>query len=501
MVMIPFTTYAPDLAAFNAPGMPKLYNCAPAQGNQPGTVTLLPLKAASLFSSTAMASQPIGAAVGQDKFDTAKVYGGCATKLYRLDAATRQWIDATRTAGNYTTAEGGRWKTVQFGNLQIFSNYYDEIQYIDMNVDQRFSNLTTLVKARHINTHKGFVIVGDTYDAIDGAMRNRVRWSALENPFDFNFSQATQSDFQDINGMGKVQGVVVDDNCYVLMQRGIVQMTYVGGQLIFQFTDRVTGKGCTAPESVITVENKHFFLSDDGFYMLQGGQLTPIGNGRINQWFLDNADLARLNQVTAVVDVRQTLVYWNFTSKTSPDGMPDTQLIYNYAIGEWSTAQATCSFVWNSMSLPWTLDLLDQFVSIDAVPASFDDPLWSGGQNQLWGMDKTGKIYSFSGPTLELSLETPEYQLSSQMEGGKDLAIISAVRPLFEGDGTARIRVGTKAKMNDNLSWSPLTECNAITGFAYTRSHSRYQRFRLTIAGEWKKAVGIEIQAQPAGKR
>ena len=502
MIDVPFTSFTPDLPALNNPGLTKAHNCYAGRGSQQGTVTLYPLKRASLYSNTSMSSMPLGSAIGQDRFGNAKVYAGNATALYKLSPVDRSWSNISRSGG-YTTPVTERWKSVEFGSLQIFSNYSDEPQFIDMNVDTGFANLTTLLKGKHIATHKGFVILGNTFDPLDGAVPYRVRWSGLEMPADWTFSAQTQADFQDIQGFGAIQGIVTDDACYVLLQRGIVQMTYIGAPYVFQFTDRVSGKGCSVPQSVITVENRHFFVSDDGFYMLAGGQLTPIGNGQIDKWFLDSFDLSKANMMTVAADPRETLVYWQFCSNAAVSGKPDLMLIYNYSTGQWTTADATTHFIFNAVSLPWTIDQLDTFGTLDAVPSSFDDPIWSGGSAMLWGMSATGQVYSFGGTTLDLSVESPEFQLSKILPNDTqaDLTFISAVRPLFEGQGMARVRVGNRNLQNGSYNWSAFREANQTTGFAYCREQSRYQRFHMSISGEWKKAFALQIDAKVAGKR
>ncbi|MGH0331025.1 hypothetical protein [Sinorhizobium meliloti] len=503
VIDIPFTSFTPDLPSLNNPGLVKAHNCTPGLGAGAGAVTLFPLKSASLYSNTAMDSRPLGSAIGQDQNGNAKVYAANASKIYKLNPADRQWTNISRVGG-YSTTDSESWESTEFGSLQIFTNYNDEPQFIDMNVDTQFANLTTLVKGRYIATHKGFVILGNTWDAIDGGIPYRVRWSGMELPSDWTFSAATMADFQDIHGFGAIQGIVTDDSCYVILQRGIVQMAFVGGSFIFQFTDRVVGKGCSVAESIITVEGKHYFLSDDGFYKLEQGNLTPIGIGKIDSWFLDTADLSQAKLMTVAADPRKTLIYWQFVSKDAVTGAPDLMLAYNYVTGEWTTADATTDFIFNSVSLPWTVDQLDAFVSIDAVPASFDDPIWAGGNSMLWGLSATGAVHSFGGPTMEASIETREIQLSDNIpnETGADIAIVNAVRPIFKGGGaTARIQVGTKNLPNEDMSWSPLKECNSYTGFAYVRSRSRYQQFRITLSGEWSSASSLEIDGQAAGKR
>ncbi|AYD00917.1 hypothetical protein [Neorhizobium sp. NCHU2750] len=502
VIDVPITSWAPDLPALGSSAFTKIHNATAARGAAQGTISLNPLKSASLYSNTSMDSRPIGSAIGANRTGDAKVYAGNATKLYKLAPDTRQWTDISRSGG-YTTSATEKWKSIEFGSLTIMTNWDNEPQYIDRNIDTQFANLTTLAKGRHIATHKGFTILGSTWDSLDGAVPYRVRWSGIESPGDWTYSAATQADFQDIQGYGNIQGIVTDDSCYILLQRGIVQMTYIGSPYVFQFTER-SSKGVSVPESVITVQGAHYFLSDDGWYMLSGGQLQPIGTGRIDQWFLDNFDPAQSSLMTVAADPRETLIYWQFCSKDAEAGKPDMMLILNYSTGEFTTADATTSFIFNSVSLPWTIDMLGSFGTLDAVPSSFDDPVWSGGKSMLWGMSDTGKIYSFGGPTLELSIETPEYQLSKIVpnETGADIARVDAARPLFEGgDGKARVQVGTRSLTNADVSWSDLRETHPETGFAYLRSQSRYQRFRVSIDGEWSRCMGLQIDAKATGRR
>lgn len=501
-----FGPWRPDLPDLNNPGVTVARNVTPGIGALQGSVTYGPLRRASIYSNTSMVSRPIGTAVSQDQFGNAKVYGGCAEKLYKLSPVTRQWTDISRSGG-YTTLGTDRWNSVEFGSYQIFTNFSNEPQYVDMNVDVQFANLTTLAKGRHIGTHKGFVILGNTWDALDGAKPNRIRWSGQELPGDWAYSAQTQADFQDIHGYGAIQGIVCDDSVWVLMQRAIVQMTYIGAPYVFRVDTRVEGKGCNVPESVVTVEGKTFFLSEDGFYMLQAGNLTPIGIGKINKYFLDKADNAQFQFMTAVADPRETLIYWNYVSNDAEDGTPDRILIYNYQTGEWSEAESTAAFIFNSRSLPWTVDQLDEFGSIDNVPASFDDPIWAGGNSMLWAMNIEGDVLAFTGNTLPALIETQEQHLINAVralnpKATGDRTNVLGVRPFFEGaDATATVSVGSRSQSNGDVVWSTVSTTHPDTGFAAFRLQNRFHRFRLQLNGDWDKAYSLQIDANSAGFR
>lgn len=504
VIDVPITSFTPDLPALNNPGSTRIHNATAGRGSTQGGVTLYPLKRASLFSNTFMESRPRGSAIGQDRDGNSRVYSGSEKALYKLAPSTRQWTDISR-AGGYTTGGSERWKFQEFGNIQIATNYNDHPQFIDMNVDTQFADLTTLVKGRHIATFRGFLLLGNTYDALDGSVPHRIRWSGIEAPASWAYSQATLADFQDLMGFGAIQAIVTDDSCYVLLQRGIVQMTFIGAPYVFQFTDRVVGKGCSVPSSVVTLSGgRHVFLAEDGFHLLHQGNIQPIGNGLIDRWFNDVFDPSQAHLMTTATDPAKSLVYWSFVSKNSETGRPDMMLCWNTETGDWTTADATTHFIFNSVSLPTTIDQLDSFSStFDDLETSFDDPIWQGGQSMLWGMSDTGKVYSFGGRTMELSIETPELQLSKLVpnDGQMDVSRIDGVRPLFEGDGTARVQIGTRSLPNGDVSWSDLKETNPQTGFSYVRSQSRFARVRVTIAGDWTKAFALQIDAKAVGRR
>ncbi|WP_105405044.1 hypothetical protein [Neorhizobium sp. T7_12] len=501
-----FGPWTPDLPDLNNPGVTVAHNVTPGVGSIPGSVTYGPMKRASVYSATSMASRPLGTAVGQDSLGTAKVYGGCATKLYKVNPANRQWLDVSRAAG-YATADTEQWRSAQYGSAVIMSNYTDAPQFIDMNVDTQFADLTSLVQGRYVSVFKNFAILANTYDPFDGAKTNRIRWSADGNPFDFNFSVATQSDFQDINDFGSITGVVTDDYVWVLMQRGIVQGTYRGDEYVFQFDTAWNGKGCSVPQSVVTVAGKTFFLSDDGFYQMEKGNFSNIGIGKVNKTFLADADLSKTHRMSVAADPDTSLVYWQYCSKAATDGSPDRIIIYNYNTGCWSDADATSEIIFNAMSLPWTIDQLDVYGTIDDIPVSLDSAVWAGGKPMLWGASLTGDILVLGGATLQATIETQEQHLintlrmiNPQTQG--DRTTVIGVRPFYEGNGaTASLSVGTRALTNDTVEWTPIKTAGGRKGFAYFRKQSRFHRFRLLLNGEWTQASLLQIEANPAGYR
>lgn len=503
-------SYLPDLPDLNNPGVTRAFNCTPGFGVGQGQVTYEPIRRASSYSSeAAMASKPLGTTIGKDKDGNAKIYAGCATALYRIDPATLTWQDIS-IDGGYSTADGERWVTTEYGDHQFFANYSNFIQFINMNADVQVENATTLVQARALGTVGDFVVAGNVYDNLDGAVPNRVRWSAIGNGLDWNLAQSTQADFQDIYGMGAVQAIVSGSDGYILMRGGIQKMQYRGDSLIFGFyaLPSALGKGCMIRQSVVTTEGKTFFVSDDGFYMLQGEQITPVGVGQIDQTFLADIDTSKYATMNVTADPTRKLIYWTYASKDAVNGQPDKQLILNYLTGNWSEAQATVPFTFNSLSAPTTIEQLDKYLTIEGIPASLDSSVWSGGNAFLAGLDDSGEIYVFGGDTLEAQIETAEMhvinmlkQMSPRPING-DNTDINSVRVFNQGDTSSvvKVAIGSREQPFETVVFSPLKTANN-SGVASFRWQGRYHRIQINLSGNWDKLSGYEFDASAAGFR
>lgn len=504
VIDIPLTSWRPDNPDLSNPGLTTAKNVIPSLGPVQGQVTYQPINRGQVFANSTLDGRPRGVAIGSNSIGVNRVFAGTANSLYRFSEANNDWADVTRASGPYTTTNDERWNFIRFGTAIITTNFSDYPQFTNIDSETQFDNLTTLCKGRHLAQHRGFVLLGNTWDPLDGYVPNRVRWSALENPLDWNFNPAaTQADFQDVQDVGAINGVIVDEDVWLLCKKAIVRMHYVGTPWIYEFTTAINGKGCAFAESVVEVDGSSYFLDDSGFMKFTPGQgLEPIGAGKIDNYFYSifNSDLAE--RMTAVADPKKTLLYWTFASTAATNGRPDTTLIYNYVSGDWSIATATVPYLYSAATLAWTIDRLTiVYGTISNVPAPFDSPLWAGGNAILWGLDSAGKVYTLTGDPLTATLETAELQLAKTQNSRQDRATILATRPIFEEGGTARMSIGYRTLSNGPVQYTVPANVAPQTGFAYHRNQARYHRFRMELSGQWDKASMLQVDFVPAGGR
>ncbi|MFD6318589.1 hypothetical protein [Methylorubrum thiocyanatum] len=496
---VPFGEWLPDQPALNNPGVTRAHNVIPGSG-----AFYKPFPSPEQYAPTSLPSRPYAAISLLDNLRNAHVYAASQRKLFTQDPGTANWTDISRPAG-YNTAVIEGWRFTEAYGLVVGTNYSDPPQYIDATKGTRFADLTTLVKARYVTTLRDFVLVGNTFDAFDGAVPYRVRWSAIGNPMDWNFSATTQADFQDILGGGPVQAVIGGEEGTVLLKSQIVKMVYVGSPAIFEFKTIYQNKGCAIPQSVISADGKIFFYGEDGFYMMENDKLNPIGKGKIDAWFKANSNQAGFDRMTVSIDPHNKLVIWLYASIDSYDLTPDQLLIFNYDTGAWSTGASPVQFLFNSLSLPETLAALDRYGSLDAVPASLDSPVWAGGRAFLAAMNDRGTIYSFSGPSMLATIETGEYPtaalLAQQIQGVQgDRALVRGASPKVHGRADVTVQVAGKVTPQQTGMYGTGSTINA-NGWCPLRSDARYHRYRLTLSGGWSMAMGLEIDAAPTGSR
>ena len=492
--MIEFGPYLPDLAAFRNPGATVARNVLPRSG---GGYEPFPALAAV---STAMNAYCRGAAALTDSTGVVYTYAGTGTRLYELDGVAV--VNVTRASGgDYINGTDDRWEFVKWGNTCIAVNFADAVQSITLG-GANFAALITSVlrpRAKHIAVQGDFVVLGNTNDATDGDVQNRVWWSAINNPADFQPAAATQCDNQDLQGAGgEIQRLAsMGDFLGIWTRRGLWRMTYVGGAPIFTIIEVEQGRGTPAPGSVVTLGRIAFWLADDGFYAWDGVTVTPIGGGKVDRTFLAEVDETFYGMISAAIDPTRKVVVWAYpTSASSGSGIPDKLIAYNWQEGRWSDVVANMQIVYPALSAGLTLENLDSInASLDDLPLSLDSSAWAGGAATLGGFTTLHEMGTFSGSNLAATVETGEMQLFPG-----ERALVTEVMPLVDG-GTLTMALGVRDIVTAAASFTASVAVDAAGRCAFL-SNARYHRARVSVAaaGTWNHAQGIDnIIAEPQG--
>lgn len=483
-MIINFGEWLPDSPDFANPGCTEAKNCIPVANSYQQ------LNSLSAYT-TALDARCRGALSCKDKDGNAYNFAGDAGKLYSLASGT--FSDVSKSGG-YAAGDSERWEFAKFGENIIATNWSNPMQSITLGA-ANFADLAgTPPQARHIGVVRDFLVTGNTYDATDGNVPHRVRWSAFNDITDWAYSASTQAGLQDLAGSGGwVQRIIGGEYGIIFQEHSIWRMSYEGPPILFRFDEVEPGRGTPAPGSVIALGANIFYLGQDGFYYFNTQSSTPIGKDKIDTYFWNDVDPSYLHLVSATIDPVNSLVMWAYPG-VGHSGICNKLIMFNWSTGRWTHAEANTELLVSALSTGYTLESLDALGDLDSLTASMDSRLWSGGNTLLSAFDSTHKQASFTGAALTALLRTREFQITP----GRRTSI-RAIRPIADG-GTHAVRLGTRNNQADAVEWGASIP-QAPSGRFATRENTRYASVELQVSGGFNSIQAVDVDGKARGKR
>jgi hypothetical protein len=486
-----FGEWFPDRPFFENPGLVEAKNAIPVDDYYKDFLELS-------VSNATLAATPNSAFAAVDSAGDVEIYAGTQTQLYEDLGGT--WT--VRSAATYTGAANGYWSWTQFDNYVIATDYVDRPQYKDIGTATAFATVTAAPFARQIGKINRFVLLGDVTDG-SAATPYRVQWSSIDDPLDWptpgtSTALARQAGQQDLDSAyGAVTGIS-NGQFYglVFQERAITRFQYIGGNSVFQVDTYERSRGLWAPRSLIQVGNVSYFFSVDGFYMTDGQSVVPIGDGKVDKWFLSFFDQGYIEKMTCGVDWSNKCVYWSFPS-SSGNGTPDYIIIYNFARNRWAWAEDSAQLIFPSYSQGYTLDQLDTlFSSIDDMSLSLDSSLWQGGNPTIMGFFGS-QLGRFAGSSLTAVFETGESQPNSF-----GYTFVRGAQPLVTGNPTSlTMAIATRDKQdNAGRTFGSAVSRHTRSGICGFRAQGKFISARMTIAGGFDRAVGFGVDFANGGQ-
>jgi len=513
-MILEFPEFLPDLPPLNNPGMTVAENVIPAGASYKAFPSFEPY-------STALTNYCRGAASARDP-ETAVTYNfaGDETKLYLLSNGTPPTWDDVSKVGGYGLSADEVWSFTQFGDEMIAVNIDTAMQKYQLGVDTLFSDLDAGAPlARYVAAvTDDFLVVGNTYDAVDGFKPYRVRWPGIGGTTGWTVSATTQADYQDLNGKyGWIQQILSGQYGVIFQERAIVRMDYVGSPAIFQFTEVEINQGTKYPGSCIRVGDLSFFIGLDGFRVFDGNQSVQIGVNKVDNFFFDDLDTSYEYLISSAVDFDNHLVMWAYPSRAIGAGAVNSRILfYNYspnATKRWSYANISTQYIFSALSQGYTLDGLDSWlqnnpqsfsssstpiISLDLLPYPLDSRVWVGNQLQFGIFNADNKLsYASTSVFLDAILETAEAQITPGQRTELQLT-----KPIVDGENTTvTVQIGTRNLMNETPSFGTAISLD-VNGNCQSRSNARYHRLRINATGGFDNAIGVEVlEFKPAGYR
>jgi hypothetical protein len=486
-MQIPFGEWLPDQPEHLNPGANVATNVYYALNSYKRFPSLVD------YSSNNIGADSRGA--GSFRDNSGNVYNFVAknTDIYQLDGGsfTSRKSSLTGTNTDYFTF-------TQFGNYIIASNGVDAPQYYLMGTSTNFANLSTI--ASGVPTFKVSGVVRDfLITGNQSSNQNRIQWSGINDITEWT-AGTKQSDFQDLPGSGgEIVHITSGEIGYVFRQNQIIRMDYVGGATVFRLSVISPNRGAVLGRTVCQDNRRVFFYADDGFFEINGDNVTAIGAEKVNRFFDANVNKAYTDRICAAVDPFNQLALWlypsvNNTSNTT--GICDRILIYNYATKKWSLAEANASSIFSQFVGAYTVELMDIISqNLDAINIALDTDFWSGGQLLLGAIDGDYKAAIFSGTANEGEIETSEVELFPGFRSN-----VQSVRPIVDAEATVTVK--TRDRLADTETESSSVSMNT-SGVNPVRQSGRYVKVNVkTPSGVvWNDAQGIDLIASRSGLR
>lgn len=395
---------------------------------------------------------------------------------------------------DYSLTAASQWQFAQSGTDVVAVATGNAPQRYTIGTSVRFAALAgSPPQASYATMVNGFLV-------LSGLTSNpyRIAWSALNDITGWT-AGTSGSDVQDFPDGGIVRGVVGGEFGWVFQDNCIRRMTFVAGDVGFEFDRLTEDRGLRAPYSLIRGGDRSYFLSADGFCELSAaGGIVPIGREKFDRHFFDEWDTGSTQLMIGAYDTRNNRVHWFYKSTAGASGLFDKGIVYDPVLQRASPIEITGEYACTLASPGVTLDGLDTlgFSSIDALGISLDD--FPSSTNIALGVFNSSHQGSFlSGDNLEATLET------SQMaeHNGAKRYFVRGVRPDTDA-ATVYGSIFTRQKLTDVETQSGETLMNSI-GYTPHRVDGRVTKIRNRIpaATTWSYSIGVEPDMITTGKR
>lgn len=353
------------------------------------------------------------------------------------------------------------------------------------------SSGTALSGATSVGIINRFVMLGSPPGAFGEA---KVQWSAIDDPRNWPTPNsataiATQAGQQFMQvEYGAIQAIENGDQFGLIFQEsGITRVTYVGPPVVFQFDLIDATKGLLARAGSIRVGLLTYFVGRDGFYVTDGVTVTPIGAGKVDNYFSNGLNAAADTRfIRASYDQTIKCVLWYYCSNLGA-GAANNQsaLCFHIDTGRWSKIEIANS------------DSTSNYISGIAKKAATYNALPS--PPIAYNTSKNAGRHSAS----TLSNATITTNFMDLNPGGK--TYVSGVKPLLSGAtmGSASVALQSLNDLGDTTTLNTTTNNvpNSSTGFAEFRETYRYHKIRTNYTDPFSNAPGLEVRSRPAGNR
>lgn len=485
---IPFGEWTPDAGVLAS-------TATEAKGVYSMGGRYMPLKGTTSYGATARLNDRALGYFGAVQSNGSIVnFFGDRNRLYKM--VNRTMTDVSRIGG-YAADGDAAWRFDQYNDYVIATCRGAPAQVLELGGTGTFNDLG------------GESGEGDTCGRIGPhfliAQGRELRISAFNNPTDYVPAPDTQAALAILDQRGGLCQAIVGgtDVGVIFQERMISRMTYVGGATAFQMDPVEFNRGCLGPLAVARLGRLMFYASEEGIFIFDGVQSTPIGANKIDRYFNSRLNYTYRNRVSCAIDTERKCFMVAYPTGTNAD--ITEMLIYSIPDQRWTRDDYTGHLLFEMPKEGVSIDDTEAIVAavgtadLDSVSVSIDAPIWRETRKQWGAVDQDRYVVLFDGATRPATIETAEAELAPGRQG-----FVTELMPVTDATPVnVTAQIATKAhRFDQSLSWSPTSTMNAY-GSCPVRAQGRYMRARMSIAqgASWTEAHGVHTDARLAGER
>jgi hypothetical protein len=241
-----------------------------------------------------------------------------------------------------------------------------------------------------------------------------------------------------------------------------------------------------------------FYMGADGFYAFNGSTSVALGANRFDRTVIANIDPQLKRTTLGGLDPVNKLMFWAY-STTASTGLYDRMLCYNWDVNRASLININVTKIeWltRTRTIGYTLDELDQFGNLDALPYSLDSEAWVGGDPRFGVFDSSHRLAYLTGTPMSAIVETAEVE---PIPGKR--VFVRNTRPLVDATGGS-VAIGVRERQADAIVLNPAVLMNAM-GECPQRRTGRYVKARFTypVSTSFTHISGVEADVIQQGIR
>lgn len=476
-----FPEWAPDLSTLGTGIANTIIGCTPTADGYTPFLKLLAL-------ADPLPGVCRGSFFARRSDGSVAIFAATSTRLYLLNNTDLSWTDVSKGGTAYTAVvDGKHWEFAQYNDVVVAVQVNTVPQSFALASSSEFANLGgSPPQAAHIAIVNRFIILTGIL-----SQPRRIQWCDLDAITTWTAGTGL-ADFQDLPDGGLVSKVAGGDAFGIILQdESIRSLVYApGSAVVFQITRLATNDPLFATYSVITAGDKVFYISSQGFKVINaGGTPQPIGKERVDQTFFEDVDADEPQLIIGAHDPRHTRVYWAYKSKDGPAGLFNKIICYDWSLGRtgrFSLLNQEGEYLCTLAAPGLTLEGLDSIsTDIDALAFSLDT-ISSSIRGALAGFDGAHTFGFFNGETMEVIIESEEQDGEGRMLFASEILVLTDC-------AEAAVSIGHRA--NPRVAPSYTAEQTVdVDSRAFPIIEDRYLRARVRFpAGSvWTFATGVQ---------